>query len=584
MSLSPPANLRHESMTTLDLQRQNSTPDPTLASILRQSEKRHAVHERVDKSSAGQNGKPTESRAEELEWEFCLRRYFDYLDSHGISNSNTSHSSRSQRSDPGISRYSSHSSLSVCAPVRPHLPPPARSSFSYRSYRQGDESESHISSRQTRLLENSTSGEGQSYNEIYTRPRRNSTASTVSNKSTVSRTTSWTGSQPDSSASPVTDIPRRRSQSFGTGVQWEQLSFGPEISSHGGQHNSMGKAWNDIVAAMQTMSPNEARAYIQGRLAGLDPNATAHIRQSLNMDMALPTRSTSLPPQAVIEPQPVEQQVLPGRDAAVSRRAFAEPRTLVRAASAPVTMPRNQETKASKERILRESSGNIRPKISRRSSKKRASHLRVEHTRALSTIVERPYTAKSKASSTKSRKSIFSLKKTKPPPLPEFPTNPEALNPSYAASVKSTASSKLRNSINASQQESRIVELDESSEEEFPLKATNPRILKADQSKQLPMTPDQFETNPVKRMTRLFGFKKARKMKSTPLQSVSTPPPAMRTATSMETLHKASLDMRRNGSKSTICLVAIQEGPEQPFQVWLSALPYIEGETASLKV
>jgi hypothetical protein len=46
--------------------------------------------------------------------------------------------------------------------------------------------------------------------------------------------------------------------------------------------------------------------------------------------------------------------------------------------------------------------------------------------------------------------------------------------------------------------------------------------------------------------------------------------------TSLECLRKGGM----NGSRSPL-LVAYQEGPDQPFQIWLNALPYIEGRATA---
>ncbi|KAF2434296.1 hypothetical protein EJ08DRAFT_693834 [Tothia fuscella] len=575
-------------MTTLDFQRQNGqTADPILATILRQAEKRHAMHERADKTNPdGRNKKPAESRADELEWEFCLRRYFDYCDTHGISNSNTSHSSRSYRSDPGTgsTRNPSHSSETVMAPA-PHQTA-AQSRFSYRSYRQGEHS-GNYPPRQVRLLENPSPSSGQIYNEVYTRSRRSSAASNISNPSPISRTSSW-GPQYKANGSPITDVPPQRSRSYGNGDYVEQTPFGPAVP----QHNSMGRALKDIMAATQQLAPNEARAYVQGRLAGLAPEETAQIRHSLKFDVGpqqLPrvTTYSSSPPTQVANFVPISQN-----DGAPSRRAFAEPRAKVppfaRAASAPLPMPGVQNIKKRKDKQLRNISGNAvsKPQPTHRGSKKRLSGLEVEHARSLSTIVERPGTAKSKASSTKSRKSIFSLRKEAHPPIPESSsTHPEVRKPPYPESVKSNNSSNLRHSMIAPQ-ESRIVELDESSEEEFPLKPNaKSKKLKSAMSKDLPMTPGDFNASPAKGMGRFFGFKKSRKEEVELPSSSSMPQLVIPPRSSTESSRQPSLGgLRKSASKSTLCLVAIQEGPEEPFQVWLSAMPYIEGRTASPRV
>jgi len=161
--------------------------------------------------------------------------------------------------------------------------------------------------------------------------------------------------------------------------------------------------------------------------------------------------------------------------------------------------------------------------------------------------------------------------------LPENLQVPLDVRKPSAESLFSSDSSTLRGST----PERRIVELDEkpNSVEEYKSRKSSIAM-----SKPLPMTPGQLgmTTNPLKKKISQFFTKKSRQGLPS---SISTPQlsSAMRSA---ETLSKASLDClsRKNGSKSTLCLVAIQEGPDQPFQVWLNALPYIEGRAGTPRV
>jgi hypothetical protein len=204
---------------------------------------------------------------------------------------------------------------------------------------------------------------------------------------------------------------------------------------------------------------------------------------------------------------------------------------------------------------------------------------------------------KSKAESTKSLKSIFSLKKEKIPPVPEMPRI--KLENRKPSDESLSDSSTLRGST--PDKTPRIVELDDSPPR-VPTRASNRPAMQKSSLKQrsnlsckpLPMRPDQFplraieepiehSNNPIKRLSRFFSASKKEKSLHSRLSSRSTPhlSHAMQSAESLA--QKVSLDAmsRRNGSKSTICLVAIQEAPDQPFQVWLNALPYIEGRAAT---
>jgi hypothetical protein len=617
-------------MTCLDMQNLSPNPDTMLVSIIRQAEKRHAVYERVEKSDRERLQKTTQSRVDELEWELCLRRFFEYLDSRSTgARSDHSHSSKSEF--PEYSEFNSsqrRTSMPALLGVRRSVPD--RTS-SYRSFRQGGSTET-LHGGQHRLVENSQPYNAPSYNEIYTRTRRNSTASThstTSNTSGSSRTNSWTGPY-DQPMSSVTDVGFLRSPNFGPGAQWQEV---PIYSEHGGgsvsqpqallgsRDTPIGRAWNDIVSTTPYLPPGEARAYIRGRLAGLDPISTAQIKRSLSMDnMSLASSPFAPSPpylasqqiaevdgQSCNSSEPVTHSKL-SPTTGVSERQV-EPQQLSRAVSAP--SPNVSELKPSRSGQLRPVGGTARPKSARRLSRKRLSGMRIEHTRSLSTIVERPSSVRSKASKAEShisRKSIFNQKKEKLPSVPDtLQLQCESRSPSPSESVKSAGSSTLRGST---PDKSRIAELDDLTEESPStsqrrdsaqpdlrstlseqrkyqnLKTATTKSkrcdLKAATSKSLPPTPaDLPEPNRIRRMASLLGFKKSRKHNVVLPPSISTPQlaNAMRSA---ETLRKSSLDcLRRNGSKSTLCLVAIQEGPEQPFQVWLSALPYIEGRAAT---
>jgi hypothetical protein len=623
-----PILMEANSMTCLDMQKQNATPDPLLESILRQAEKRHTITERIEKSGRESSiHKPSQSRADDLEWEFCLRRYFDYLDSRSMAaRSDNSYSSTSDRSQHSDSRSFQNASSITTMSIPGRAQGPVRN-FSYRSFRQGEITESQYGRPRT-LLDKTNPCDTPSYNEIYTRPRRHSTASTnsaISITSGSSRTNSFTSSF-EPHMSPTTDYAYPRSPIFGPSTPWQQApvsSTHPEgntpwsYASPSSQDESMTRAMNDIITTTPYLPPGEARAYIQGRLAGLDPTSTAQIRHSLSMDNMTLTSSSSVPSLKHLTLHPAttqeEHNFSNGELGSTSNLSSAQKTgqlQLSRAVSAPV--PIIKEPKARRNAPSRSTGGSARPNLGRRGSKKRMSAIRLDHSRSLSTIIERPSTALSKVSkaeSNKSRKSIFSLKKEKAPIMPDMLHAPsECRSPSISESVKSAGSSTLRGST---PDKSRIVELEDIDEDSPGIGAQRNRPaqrqlkpavskqqhhqnlksamtrsshsdLQSAISKQLPLTPgDLHQSNPVKRMANFLGFTKSRKKNVALPSSISTPQ-LTRAMQSAESLQKASLDcLRKSGSKSTLCVVAIQEGPEQPFQVWLSALPYIEGRAAT---
>jgi hypothetical protein len=73
-----------------------------------------------------------------------------------------------------------------------------------------------------------------------------------------------------------------------------------------------------------------------------------------------------------------------------------------------------------------------------------------------------------------------------------------------------------------------------------------------------------------------------RQRKSKVTSNVSSKPGSIKS--SMVTPSKVSLNYsHRNESRSTLRLFALQDGLEKPFEVWLRALPYIEGRAGTPK-
>ena len=233
----------------------------------------------------------------------------------------------------------------------------------------------------------------------------------------------------------------------------------------------------------------------------------------------------------------------------------------------------------------------------RSKSDKRLSGVRNEHARQLSTIVERPSTAKSRGESIRSRKSVFSLKKEKPLPVPKRPDLPAMERKASGGSHFSSDGSTLRGST---PEEARVFDLEEVPEEPGPLPDIKPKrrnISSSITSKPLPMTPGDLlqpgaaasPASSVKsKISRLLSPLSRRSMASIPstlsTPSLSSAQAGMRSRETLGQMSNASLECLRkggmNGSRSTL-LVAYQEGPDQPFQVWLNALPYIEGRAGA---
>lgn len=573
------------------MQKERQSPDPTLASILRHSQKRHTIYERYDKGQEGKIQRPSESRAELLEWEFCVRRYFEYVDAQQKA---ADQAFQSRQAHGGqLVRSGSEPTLAL-APARRQSQSrttTATSDFSYGSYRTGE-----ALSADTRMKR--LSMDGDPYNAIYTRSRRGSTASNVSVSTVESRNNSFRSSH---GASPTVSPTAIGFPQSAVPVSCERpRSMGP-IANHprasGG--DTLQQVWIDITNATRDMPPNEARAYTQGRLEGLDPALTAQLRY---MGGDLSMNSASLPAQ----PNSAQLSTVPSHDidtlALDNSGVDIPPLDLHQRRSQLLRVAKLETNQAHAPKAVRANTLPIHAqrRLPRRPSKHRVSSLRMDHQRSLSTIVERPMTSgskKSRAESTKSLKSIFSLKKEVIPAVPEIPRiKLENRKPSDGSL---SDSSTLRGST--PDKTPRIMELDESPPRVSKKAPNRPAMQKSSlkqrsnlSSKPLPMRPDQFPlrvmeepveqtNNPMKRLSRFFSASKKERSLHSRLSSHSSPHLAhsMRSAESLA--QKVSLDAmsRRNGSRSTICLVAIQEAPDQPFQVWLNALPYIEGRAGT---
>ncbi|TLD32310.1 T-complex protein 1 subunit epsilon [Venturia nashicola] len=581
-------------MTALDMQKSRQSPDPALASILRHSQKRHTIYERDQKNQEGKAHRPNDSRVELLEWEFCVRRYFEYVDAE---QQRAAEALQSRQSCAGpLVRCGSESTLASAAA---HRRPGCRtttstSSYSYDSYRTGEALSSET--RMKRL-----SADGDPYNAIYTRSRRNSTASNVSATNSESRRNSFANLNEGSPVLSPTAIGSLHSTAT---VPVEAYYSTEEIPNHSCATvgDNLQQAWIDIRNATRDMLPNEARAYTQGRLDGLDPSLTVQLHVMGDISSQPKSLTAQISPRSSKEKSAL-QSSLPNNPLSLnSSSEEVPPLDLYQRRSQLLRVARPGTTKSSVSRANRANSLPLHTqrRLSCRPSKTRVSSLRADHLRQLSPIVERPMTPaskKSKNGSIRSLKSILSFKKEKIPPVPEIPyIKLESRKPSDSSL---SDSSTLRGST--PDNTPRIVELVDSPPS-FTMKAIDRRAMQKSSLKQAsnlsskppPIRPDQFPVevmdepleytnNIIKRLSRFFSASRKETSLHDRLSSKSSPHPidCMRSAESLA--HKVSLDAmsRKNGSRSTICLVAIQEVPDQPFQVWLNALPYIEGRPAT---
>ena len=543
------------------MQTQTQNHDRNLAFILRQVERRHNIYERQDNpGTASSHQKLTKDRENEMTWELCLRRYFDYADAYCAS--------RAQHAAQDLSKPSFYPHLLETSEITPHR---STTSFSYGSYRRGDGGDT---THYANTWEAQVNGALQ---RNYTRSRRSSITSNSSGCSTTPY---------DRQVVPVHGprLPPSRDS-----IQWERIATGitnRSLDPLAITHPEVEQARQDIMIETRHMSAAETRAYVQGRLASLDSKLTEEIRRALVGDQ--PARNgvmgserngthialTKRASQSSLERHPTVNDST--RSQSARRTDTSNP------------FPKEAEAKLQKASWKREPNNPEDPNQQRRGAKQRLLNLQAKAQRPLSAIQERPRTAKSsksakskasKAESIRSKKSFFSTKE-RPPSLPKFLEVPDnAVIPSFD---KDSSISLSKSSASSHSKEMTLHSLEKlptaPKKENRPKSALKSAMKSpASTSKPLPPKPDDIVVKP-----RLFRFRmRQRKSKVTP-SIVSSKQGSIKS--SMATPSRVSLSYSHlNESRSTLRLFAVQDGLEKPFEVWLRALPYIEGRAGTPK-
>ncbi len=540
------------------MQTQTENHDRNLAFILRQVERRHNIYEqRQNSGTVTSHQKLTKDRENEMAWELCLRRYFDYAETYCAS--------RAQHAAADISYPSFPPYPLGTAETARETPLRSTTSFSYGSYRRGDGGDAAPYSNTWEAQVNGA------LQRNYTRSRRSSITSNSSGCSTTPY---------DRQIVPVhaSRLPPSR-DSF----QWERMATGVAnraLDPLAITHPELEQARQDIMTETRTMSAAETRAYVQGRLAGLDSKLTEEIRRVLVGD--LPSRNGVMPSE-----RNGSQITLTKRASQTSleRHPIANDSNKPQSTRRPDSTnsnPGQTESKPQKATRKRESTNPEDSNQQRRTAKQRLSGLQAMAQRPLSAIQERPRTAKSsksakskasKAESIRSKRSFFSTKE-KPPALPKFLDVPD--NPVMSFAKESLISLSKSSASSHSKEMALEKRPTVPSKEKMPRSALK-SAMKPPTSTSKPLPPKPNEIKP-----RLFKFRiRQRKSKVKP-SIVSSKPGSIKS--SMATPSRVSLNYsHRNESRSTLRLFALQDGLEKPFEVWLRALPYIEGRAGTPK-
>jgi hypothetical protein len=546
------SNLKY-STSSVQMQRRSISSDPVLAQILRQSERRHMKYDRNEvplKRSTSQ--KSWDSKIEEMDWELCLRRYFDYVDSwHPVDES-------SHEPQTSLSRRSSfHRSQDI--PPLQRQPTNASLRSNYGEFRRGEDLDTSQFYRQPRRRSSSVhSLERQGTTEISNTDRRS-----MSMRTNPSTALVLYGSPARPESMAVSTVRPIRHASISGDFHWEYIGKSSTfslLSPLTARWPELKDAQVDIYTQTQNMTANEARAYAQGRLASLPPEITDEVRRALShQTQERQSRSQhrhTIQSYTSQEPGPRRSSSL---DTAERSRynhlhrpnSFSPSQGYVMKPQPPIkTLPRKPIPQSPSPGTQKKgflSLGDLRP---------------------LTAISERPSTSKSKASSL-DRPASRSF-------IQSFMPKKSNLSTQVLSTVPDKEATEGRSSSGSDTLTSnRDVDVDS---QNSPRSYPRPNSFKSPLRTQKPLPPKPFEAKP--RKTKLFAMFRRRQSQSDlrmPLPpSVLSLQSAASINQSRESLRGVSMDLlKRKDSKVT--LLSVAENLDVPFDIWLRALPYIEG-------
>jgi hypothetical protein len=543
------------STTALELQRNKPMQDPVLTFILQRAERRHHQYQKLSSEPRPKSpAKSAVSKSEDNEWELCLRRYLEFLEALDQRN-------RQLPPQPSISRNSTfmtESSVSTLVGQASEATP------SHPVYRRGDVVDPNRYYRAPRQRSSMV----QSIVSTASTERRHSLQSPASSSSALVLYGSSVNSD-----STVT----LRKATLSADFPWECLA---EMSSFGllsplmARWPGLREAQADICTQTHGMSASEARAYAQGRLACLGADAVDEIKVTLSDGQAhsgtLERRNSRILSLQPYNPYPSKELQLYGQP---KSRTSAQGQ---RAQNSQIL----QNTKATRAKAK---DGPMKHKL-----------FSLSDLRPLTAISERPRSSRSRASSIDkaSTRSIMSAFKSKKSNLSSSNLTKETLeevSPSTPQlEPKNSVSSGTETLVDGKSIRSvRTARSKGSTPSRFsafkPLPAT-PKIsishdLSDMKAKPLPPKP---ESNKLPRMLALLkpGLRQTKGRIPLPPSVVSLQSQLSVANQSMETVSRVSMEMlRRKDSKMT--LISVSEGMDVPFDMWLRALPYIEGRSGT---
>jgi hypothetical protein len=469
-----------------------------------------------------------------MDWELCLRKFFDLLESSTWTNPEP-------EANPSLSRQSSFNRSDYIQPIkRSNTNSSVRSS--YGEFRRGEELNT---------------------SQFYRPPRRrNSTASHCSGHegdSDASSALVLYGSNQSQPASRALRRPVRRS-SIAADFHWEYVGRSSTfeiLAPLTSKWPELKDAQVDIYTQTEGMSATEARAYALGRLASLPAEMTDEVRRVLTQDTqnrGAPTRYSPTParveadlPRRSMSLEDLRRPTMAGHRASLSN-------AYMRARQAPEG-PRPVQLKPAKEEKPAKNKG------------------RFLDLRPLTAISERPSTSKSRNSSIDkgSGRSI----------MHPFIHRKSNLSAQVLETVMDTPKPEGRSSSGSDTL---------TSDKDFEMKPSKARA--AEKRPPVPRSPVNMQKplppKPKTSRTRqsVMAFFRARSsgrdLRATLQPSSVSLASHLSASKSRESLGRVSMDLlKRKDSKVT--LFSLAEGMDVPFDMWLKALPYIEGRCQTPK-
>lgn len=546
------------------MQRINNVSDTVISQIIRQSERRHLKYERNEIPSKGNSSqKSWDSKIEEMDWELCLRRYFDYVESW---NPEPDSYNRPERS---LSRKSSFNQS-------PHVPSlhrqPSYGSMhsNYGDYRRGEELDTSIFYRQPRRRSITSQSSQWQYETDLSDVNRESMSMRSSSSNAL-----VLYNNPTQSTAVTTARPIRRASISGD-FRWEYVGKSSTFSILApltARWPELKDAQVDIYTQTQKMSATEARAYAQGRLAGLAPEITNEVKRLLSVRNPAQERQSRARQRHTIQPHVRQDTNAPRRSTSLDssdRSRFNPP-------------PRQSSFSPAQNTSLKPSGSPSVPASratasSANTGSQKSRFFSLSDLRPLTAISERPSTSKSKASSL-DRPASRSF-------LSSFIPKKSNLSNQVLDTVPDKEGDEGRSSSGSDTLTSnRDLEIDPGSK--ISAKSGKPRTPpKSPVNTQKPLPPKPSGRAFRTKKTRLFAMFKPRQSESDlPLPL----PPSLLSLhnkssinQSRESLRRVSMELlKRKDSKVT--LLSMTDGMDVPFDIWLRALPYIEGRVSTPK-